>query len=235
MPFRIGNDDLRLLFTLCKKCAKMYPENDLINHYMCKHSEEERQFVSTCTSIELNECLQVGYKVKRVFRVLEYKNFDDTIFRGYVREFFKIKLEASGFEKEFDTLEKQDQFLIECLELFGVKVDRENMKFNAALRTLAKICLNSLWGRFALRNFLSKTFVTDDPYDLYLYFNDPKIEISSLDQLTEDIFMITYDTKQDFIEKHDCSNVVLSLYTYNEHCSDYSFETFAKSRRYHRM
>ena len=32
-------------------------------------------------------------------------------------------------------------------------------------------------------------------------------------ELTEDIFMITYDIKEDFIEEHDCSNVVLSLYT----------------------
>ena len=88
MPCRIGKDDLRLLFTLCKKCAKMYPEGDLIDDYKCKHTEEERQFVSTCTSIELNESLKVGYKVKRVFRVLEYENFDDTIFKNYVREFF---------------------------------------------------------------------------------------------------------------------------------------------------
>ena len=213
MPSRIGNDDLRLLFTLCHCCAKKYPEGGRIKDYTCKHSEAQRQFVSTCTHIELNEALNVGYKVKKLFRVLEYKSFDDTIFKKYVREFFKIKLEASGFEKEFNTEEKQDIFLKECLELFGVEVEKGNMIYNAALRTLAKICLNSLWGRFALRNLLSKTLITNDPFDLYVYFNDPKIELSCLDQISENMFLITYKTKEEFIEEHDSSNIVLSLWT----------------------
>ena len=59
------------------------------------------------------------------------------------------------------------------------------MNYNAALRTLAKICLNSLWGRFALRNLLSKTYITNDPFDLYVCLNDPKIVLSSLDQVSE--------------------------------------------------
>ena len=87
------------------------------------------------------------------------------------------------------------------------------MNYNAALRTLAKICLNSLWGRFALRNLLSKTYITNDPFDLYVYLNDPKIVLSSLDQVSEDMFLITYETKEEFVEEHDSSNIVLSLWT----------------------
>ena len=213
MPYKIGNDDQRLLFTLCKKCAAKYPEGARVNNYECYHTEKERQFVSTCTSIELNEALNVGYKVKRIFRVNEYEKFDDTIFKGYVQDFFKIKLEASGFDKEIDTQELQDQFLKECYEFFGISVERENIKLNSALRTLAKICLNSLWGRFALRNLLSKSYVTDDPFDLTTYFNDPKLEISTIDEVNDDIFLITYNTKEEFIEEHGCSNVLLSLWT----------------------
>ena len=145
--------------------------------------------------------------------MLKYENFDDEIFKEYVREFFKIKLEASGFDKDIDTPEKQEKFLQECKEIFGIKVDKANMNYNAALRTLAKICLNSLWGRFALRNLLSKTFVTNDPYDLHLFSTDPKIELDSVEELTEDIFLITYNTKEEFIEEHGCSNVLLSLWT----------------------
>ena len=212
LPTRI-EDDVRLLFPLCKICPKKYPEGGKIDDYECKHSEKNRQFVSTCTHIELNEALDVGYRVKRIFHVLEYEQFDDEIFKGYVREFFKIKLKASGFDKEFDTIKKQDQFLNECEELFGIKVKREDVQFNAALRTLAKICLNSLWGRFALRNQLSKTIVTDDPYDVGLYFNDPTIEICFIDELDDNLFLITYNTKEEFIEEHGCSNVLIALWT----------------------
>ena len=62
MPSRIGKNDLTLLFTLCQTCAKKYPEGGLIKDYNCTHSNEQRQFVSTCTHIELNEALKVGYR-----------------------------------------------------------------------------------------------------------------------------------------------------------------------------
>ena len=55
---------------------------------------------------------------------LECENFDDEIFKGFVREFFKIKLESKGFDKDNDTPEKQDKFLQECYEIFGLKVDK---------------------------------------------------------------------------------------------------------------
>ena len=53
LPVRFENDD-RLLFTLCKKCALKYPQGGLNTNYSCTHNESERQFISTCTHIELN-------------------------------------------------------------------------------------------------------------------------------------------------------------------------------------
>ena len=70
LPAKFEND-LRLLFPLCRTCTKKYPEGGKLNNYECKHSERQRQFVSTCTHIELNEALRIGYCVKRIFHVLE--------------------------------------------------------------------------------------------------------------------------------------------------------------------
>ena len=211
LPVKFG-DDPRLLFPLCKSCSIKYPEGGRLDNYECKHSDKNRQYVQTCTHIELNEALDAGYQVKRIFHVLQYDQFDDNIFKEYVREFFKIKLEASGFDNDIDTEEKQEQFLQECEKIFGIKVDKANMNYNAALRTLAKICLNSLWGRFALRNKLSKTTVTKDPFELRQFLEDPKIE-AYVDELSDDMFLITYNTKEEFIEEHGSSNVLLSLWT----------------------
>ena len=57
----------------------------------------------------------------------------------------KIKLEASGPPDGCNTPDRLNQFIKEELEIFGITVDPDNMKYNACLRTLAKICLNSLW------------------------------------------------------------------------------------------
>ncbi|KAL7079245.1 hypothetical protein ACQ4LE_001596 [Meloidogyne hapla] len=47
--------DERLLFPLCRKCALAYPDGANIKDYHCPHNDEERGWVSTCTSIELEE------------------------------------------------------------------------------------------------------------------------------------------------------------------------------------
>ena len=131
LPVRFKNDE-RLLFTLCKKCALQFPKGGRNKDYKCTHSERERQFVSTCTHIELNEALDAGYRVTKCYRVVEYSEWDNTVFQGYVQEFMKIKLEASGSPDGYDTPEKLDQFIKEEFELFGIKVDVSNMQYNAA-------------------------------------------------------------------------------------------------------
>ena len=212
LPNRFDDDD-RLLFTLCRKCALKYPQGGRIFDYKCTHTEDERQFVSTCTHIELNEALDAGYHVKKCYRVIKYSQWDHSIFHGFVQEFMKIKLEASGPSDGYDTPEKLDQFINEEFELFGIKVDLSNMQYNAALRTLAKICLNSLWGRFSLRNQLSQTIITGDPYQLGEYFDNCKIELNDVYELSSDLILVTYTPKHEFVEENSSSNVVLSLWT----------------------
>jgi hypothetical protein len=104
--------------------------------------------VSTCTSIELNEALKEGYQVLRVFRVLEYKEADKELFRSYMREFIAEKIHSTGFgDGMLNDPEEQQQFIDECLTLFGIKIDPSKMKPNRAQRQLAKLFVNNLWGR----------------------------------------------------------------------------------------
>nr|CAD2188346.1 unnamed protein product [Meloidogyne enterolobii] len=73
LPMKIGEDqDERLLFPLCSTCAKEHPHGDVKENYSCPHSDYQRGWVSTCTSIELNEALNEGYIVTKLFRVLEF-------------------------------------------------------------------------------------------------------------------------------------------------------------------
>lgn len=159
------------------------------------------------------EALNVGYRVKRLYRVVEYSKWDHTVFHGYVQEFMKVKLEASGPPEGYDSAEKLDQFVREEFELFGIKIDVNNMKYNAALRTLAKICLNSLWGRFSLRNQLSRTVVISDPCEIAEYMDDPTIILNDYDELADGTYLITYTPKHEFVEENASSNVVISLWT----------------------
>uniref|UniRef100_A0A914LM09 DNA-directed DNA polymerase n=2 Tax=Meloidogyne TaxID=189290 RepID=A0A914LM09_MELIC len=215
LPMKIGDDDERLLFPLCSTCAKEHPNGDVNENYSCKHSDQQRGWVSTCTSIELNEALKEGYVVTKIFRVLEYKNYDDNLFRPYIREFMAQKIHASGFDNDIKgDQRKEENFINECKEKFGIIIDREKMKVNKGKRTQAKLCLNNLWGRFSLRNFgLSQCVVTDDPAVYTKYSNDPSLIINFFEELTDDLLLISYTKKKEFVEEHDSSNVIISLWT----------------------
>jgi hypothetical protein len=104
--------------------------------------------------MELNEALEQGYRVERVFRVLEYTEADKELFRSYMREFLTEKIHATGFgEGVLNNPEAEQQFIDECLALFGFEIDRSKMKPNKALRQLTKLFVNNLWGKiFSISN-----------------------------------------------------------------------------------
>ena len=145
-------------------------------------------------------------------------------------EFMVQKIHATGFDEQVrGNREAEDEFIAECWEKFGMKIDREKMVANKGKRALAKLAVNNLCmhflgkilkslknleGRFSLRNFgLSKTYITDDPSELGDFLDNRKIEVTALDMLTPERMLISYQQKKDWIEEHPCSNVIISLFT----------------------
>jgi hypothetical protein len=83
------------------------------------------------------------------------KDWDQYLFRDYLEKFLKLKYEAEGWpancredgltEEELDARKKA--YLDEAWDLYYIRLDPNNIAFNPGLRFIAKICLNSLWGR----------------------------------------------------------------------------------------
>jgi hypothetical protein len=89
-----------------------------------------------------------------------------------------MKIHTSGFHEEKADIERLT-FAYESETKFGIKIDPSKMKYDDAKRTLDKLCLNSLWGSFALRITFGKTIVTESPYVLILsYLDDPTIDLT---------------------------------------------------------
>lgn len=88
LPFR---DDQRLLFPLCRTCAVESRKQSAYGKVQCKHTDDQREFVTTVTHFELHEALRRGYVVKRLVEYWHYETLDPTIFRGYINEFMKFK------------------------------------------------------------------------------------------------------------------------------------------------
>jgi hypothetical protein len=118
------------------------------------------------------------------------------------------KILASGFPEGID----QATYIRECKEMFGIELDPRLMHPNAAMRIIAKLMNNNLWGRFSLRNGLCKTTITDCPARLRKMLEDESIDVIALDVLSPTHIMITYEPQKEYIEENASSNLMLSLW-----------------------
>ena len=98
--------------------------------------------------MRLTKPLTKGYKVIRTYEVWHFDKSTDDLFRGYIRRFMKIKLESSKYD--FKTKEEEANFKLKIKKSFDIDV--EKFEFNAGLRSISKLCLNSLWEEFGQRS-----------------------------------------------------------------------------------
>ena len=78
-----GNAE-KLLFPLCKKCA-------VLKLQKCLHSDEERMFVGTWCTNELNVAVKKGYEIQKIFEVWNFENRSSELFKGYVKKIHEDK------------------------------------------------------------------------------------------------------------------------------------------------
>ena len=58
-----------------------------------------------------------------------------------------MKQEADGWPHWVQTEEDKDRYIREYAEREGIHLEKENIKYNAGLRYLSKLMLNSFWGK----------------------------------------------------------------------------------------
>lgn len=109
------------------------------------------------TSVELQKALEMGYVLRRVYEVDIYKK-SDNLFRSYIERFYRIKTLCGGWKGTEEALRDYSKRYCERL---GVVCDAPEAYFtlsdfvkNPGLKLVAKLLLNSLWGKFGQRYHL---------------------------------------------------------------------------------
>jgi hypothetical protein len=138
LPYRTQG---KLMFPLCKTCA------DTCSLTTCTHTEEERAIQGTWTSVELQKAIEKGYRVLRVHEVWHFQQQSSELFKDYVDTFLKIKQESSGYPSECVTDEQRREYIQQYFEHEGINLDPDKIERNSGLRALAKLMLNSFWGK----------------------------------------------------------------------------------------
>ncbi len=104
-------------------------------------------------------CLQI-LKTHIVWHYKEVSQYDGKdektgLFTGYINLFLKLKIESSGYPSWVQTDSDRQKFIQDCFDREGIVLDADKIQKNPGLRSLAKLCLNSFWGKVKISHLIS--------------------------------------------------------------------------------
>ncbi|XP_043287522.1 uncharacterized protein [Venturia canescens] len=206
----------RLLFGLCRSCC------ETMNQDACPHEDPaERVFSGTWVVDELRKAIACGYKILTVSEIWQYNitqyNRDTQkggLFTGYINTFLKIKQEASGWPKGYaDDEAAQERYITAFKTAEGVQLERGAVAKNPGLRSVAKLCLNSFWGKFGQRENLPQTEIVSTREKLMELLNSPEHEITGMLPVNNQVLYVNYTKTDDAVIPSNIANTVIAAYT----------------------
>jgi hypothetical protein len=121
----------------------------------------------------------------------------------------KIKQESSGLPKGYT----KEKYIQENFEQLRILLDEDKIEKNQGRRALAKLCLNSLWGKFGQRKNLSKTEMITDPKRYYEILLDEELKDIKIRDVTDEMIEITYKFKDVFVTNDFNTNEYIAAFT----------------------
>ncbi|CAC5412925.1 unnamed protein product [Mytilus coruscus] len=180
----------KLMFGLCGTCME-----DGVTENCC-HDVDSRTLTVTWVSDEINKAIQKGYKIEEIYEVWHFENvsqYDPLIRQGGA--FTEYKYIEDYYTKE------------------GIRLDARNINWNPGLRQLAKLMLNSFWGKFGQRLNLPRSTYLTDPAVYFDILTSDSQEVQDVSFVTDDMVRINWINQSQFIEETGRNNVVIAAYT----------------------
>ena len=207
------NETLR--FPLCRTCC----ENDFQG--TCEHDSDKRAFIGTWTTLEVNKAIEKGYQVLKIYEVYHFhesakycpETGEGGMFTGYVNTFLKLKAEASGYPAWVKTEADKQEYVRLYKEREGIELDPANIKYNPGLRALAKLMMNSFWGRFGMRGDYSQTAIIFEPSQLWQKLTDDSIIPTDCHLFDEDCLVLEYNFKREYTAPTKDANIFIAVFT----------------------
>ena len=196
----------KLLFHLCRTCSESQQQET------CEHTSEERSFIGTWCTIEVLKAIEMGYIVHKTYEVWDFDETTTEMWKGYIRKFLKIKMESTKMSFGSNcTYKSEEEFKKSVKNKLGIELGV--IKFNPGMRAIAKLCLNSLWGKFGQRTNMTQTKYVTDLKEYYKILLDDTLENLDIVFLTEEMVQMNYTLKDQFVDNHNNTNVFIASFT----------------------
>lgn len=204
LPHKSGG---KLMFSLCATCTEKQQVT------VCHHNDEERALTGTWCTVELNVAVEKGYRIAEIYEVWHFERKSNTLFSGYINMHLRQKQEASGYPEWCKTEEDKERYVRDYEKKEGVRLRREHIEVNPAKRQIAKLFLNSLWGKFGQATNHTTTAVVTDPEELFMYLFVPHYDVSSCEFVDDEAAVVTWKAAKNHPTKSTCTNVFIASFT----------------------
>lgn len=127
--------------------------------------------------------------------------------------FLKLKQEASAWPDWVSTEENKRKYIEQYNKKEGICLEYHNIQKNPRLRALAKLMLNSFWGKFGQRSLMPQVDFVDEPSVYFVKLTSDQEEVTAVNFVSEHMVEMRWKYKQDFVETNAKTNVVIAAYT----------------------
>jgi len=148
---------------------------------------------------EVRLAVEKGYQILETYEVYEYQvlQYDPETgagghFVAYINTFLKLNAEASGYPCWVHSPENEDRYVDLFWQSGGIRLDKEAIRYNAAKRGPANLCLNFMWGKLTERNDQTMTKIITEPKELHGFLATPGVEAMNLAFASDDVVYISW-------------------------------------------
>ena len=165
---------------------------------------------------ELYERLEHGAKIIRMYEVLHFDegNSREGPFKGYIAKFFRDKCESSGWPDLVRDTPFEHQELTEDLQhqLIGYLYQQnkqlchirpEKVAQNKGKRYIAKLCINSIWGKFVQKDCFKEKIRISTSEEYFQIMNNEHINPSTVqfNFLACEMYECAYEWNEEFVQR----------------------------------
>lgn len=181
-------------------------------------SVEEQEGCWGLNEVEL--AVSQGYQLVEVYEIIHWspEKRSNQLFRGYVDYFLKMKQQAEGWIKLGGhaemTEQEKDQLVDRLFESNGGIgfINKDKVEKNPIKRALAKLFLNSLWGKFAQKPRSKRQGIIYSANDFIQVWSNEQVKKKSIlfRETGIGIFKYQYELKSDFTPENAKGNLFLA-------------------------
>ena len=167
----------------------------------------------------------MGYDILEIYEVLHWpsnEKINNTtgsggLFTKYINMFLHIKTQASRYPDSVHSLQQRQQYIEEYSSNEGVILDPKLIVHNPGLCSIAKLALNSFYGKFGQCSNMSNMAYITHYEKLYDFLTDQTKVIKDFHVLDVGMVVMEYVHSEEFQEVYSKTNVIITSM-----CSAYS-------------